>query len=74
MENEGVSPTGVIEDLANQVRRLSVDCAVLRTAIKELQVQNAGLQDLLAGINPSPPDVQTVFGDSQLAHDDGDET
>ena len=37
MSDNGVSPQGVIEDLAEQVKRLSVDNAVLRTAIKEIQ-------------------------------------
>ena len=37
MSNDSVSPQGVIDDLAEQVKRLSVDNAVLRTAIKEIQ-------------------------------------
>ena len=37
MSNDSVSPQGVIDDLAEQVKRLSVDNAVLRTAIKQLQ-------------------------------------
>jgi hypothetical protein len=37
MSEESVSPQGVIEDLAEQIKRLSVDNAVLRTAIKQLQ-------------------------------------
>ena len=41
MSNDSVSPQGVIEDLADQVRRLSIDGAVLRTAIKQLQHQIA---------------------------------
>ena len=41
MSNDGVSPQGVIEDLADQVKRLSVDNAVLRTAIKEIQQAQA---------------------------------
>ena len=41
MSNDGVSPQGVIEDLADQVKRLSIDNAVLRTAIKELQQAQA---------------------------------
>ena len=41
MSNDGVSPQGVIEDLADQVKRLSIDNAVLRTAIKEIQQAQA---------------------------------
>ena len=37
MQNDAVSPQGVIDDLADQVKRLSIDNAVLRTAIKQMQ-------------------------------------
>lgn len=49
MENDSVSPEGVIADLADQNRKLSVDCAVLRTAVKQLQAELVELR------NPSPP-------------------
>ena len=41
MQNDAVSPQGVIDDLADQVKRLSIDNAVLRTAIKQMQQQQA---------------------------------
>jgi hypothetical protein len=37
MQNDTVSPQGVIDDLADQVKRLSVDNAVLRTALRQMQ-------------------------------------
>ena len=66
MDNDGVSPEGVIADLADQNRKLSVDCAVLRTAIKQLQAEITELQ------NPPPPGVSPQIEGQQIL--DGDDT
>ena len=63
MQNDAVSPQGVIDDLADQVKRLSIDNAVLRTAIKQMQQQQ------VAAAPDGPPaaaiqDVELVTDDS----------
>jgi|TARA_B110001454_G_scaffold205137_1_gene214484 hypothetical protein len=57
MENDSVSPEGVIADLADQNRKLSVDCAVLRTAVKQLQAELAEFR------NPPPPALSDGLGE-----------
>jgi hypothetical protein len=41
MDNDGVSPQGVIDDLADQLKKASIECAILRTAVKQLQAEIA---------------------------------
>lgn len=60
MENDSVSPEGVIADLADQNRKLSVDCAVLRTAIKQLQAELAQFRNPLL---PTQLEGQQVLPD-----------
>ena len=61
MENDSVSPEGVIADLADQNRKLSVDCAVLRTAIKQLQAELMELRN--PGVPPQMEGQQVLDGD-----------
>lgn len=62
MENGSVNPEGVIADLADQNRKLAVDCAVLRTAIKQLQAELAEFRN--------PPLPTQLEGQQDLPDDD----
>ena len=67
MENDGVSPQGVIEDLADQIRRLTIDSAILRTAVKQLQTEIHALK------NPELPPPSVMEGQITLEDDESDE-
>ena len=56
MDNDGVSPQGVIEDLAEQNKRLTIDCAILRTAVKQLQAELRALSGPELTISPTDDD------------------
>ena len=56
MDNDGVSPQGVIEDLAEQNKRLTIDCAILRTAVKQLQAELQTLNNPELAIPPTDDD------------------
>ena len=62
MDNDGVSPEGDIEDLAEQNKRLTIDCAILRTAVKQLRAELALLQ-APPGISPQIEGQQVLDGD-----------
>ena len=66
MDNDGVSPQGVIEDLAEQNKRLSIDCAILRTAVKQLQAELAALN------SPPLPPLPGIEGSQALEDDESD--
>ena len=63
MDNDGVSPQGVIDDLAEQNKRLTIDCAILRTAVKQLQAE-------LAALNSPPLPPLSGIEESQALEDD----
>ncbi|MDE0820082.1 MAG: hypothetical protein OSA95_03120 [Opitutales bacterium] len=68
MDNDGVSPQGVIDDLAEQNKRLTIDCAILRTAVKQLQAELHALKN--PPLPPPPPPV--IEGQIALEDDDSD--
>jgi hypothetical protein len=65
MDNDGVSPQGVIDDLAEQNKRLTIDCAILRTAVKQLQVELRALKS--PDLPPIQPEIegQIALGDDE---------
>lgn len=67
MDNDRVSPQGVIEDLADQLKRLTVDSAILRTAVKQLQAELQALK------NPQLVVPQVIEGQMTLEDDESDE-
>jgi|TARA_B110000263_G_scaffold245313_1_gene254683 hypothetical protein len=66
MQNDAVSPQGVIDDLADQVKRLSIDNAVLRTALKQIQQQQVAAA-------PDGPPAEVVKDAEPIADDSVEE-
>ena len=66
MDNDGVSPQGVIDDLAEQNKRLTIDCAILRTAVKQLKAELDALN------NPELPPPPGIEGLQALEDDESD--